>query len=92
MNIINAAISCPKHDFCNSSFCPVELSGFHRKGEAICIYFRMAAKNIKDEILSNILNAIIDNQSIYLDLDYRGFMSEYRGILKKDLNIQIKVV
>ncbi|SMN17414.1 hypothetical protein CRYPA_1594 [uncultured Candidatus Thioglobus sp.] len=43
----------------------------------------MIARDQYDNILSVILRAIIDNQGVYLEADHKGYMSEYRNILRK---------
>jgi hypothetical protein len=83
MNIINAALLCPKHHFCNSSFCPADMSGLHRRDEAICIYFRMLARGEPQRIPAFILEIITENQDVFLDKDFRGYTSEYRKLLRK---------
>jgi len=83
MKIINAAQLCPKHHFCNSSFCPADMSGLHRRDEAICIYFRMLARGEVQNIPTLILEVITENQDVFLDEDFRGYTSEHRKLLIK---------
>jgi len=83
MKIINVMHECPKFEHCNSAYCPAEMSGRHLRGEQICTYFRKYAKGQVDDVPSVILSAIIENQSVFLDKKYKGFMSQYKDLLKK---------
>jgi hypothetical protein len=59
------------------------MSGLHRRDEAICIYFRMLARGEVQNIPTLILEAITENQDMFLDKDFRGYTSEYRKLLRK---------
>jgi len=74
---------CPKFEHCNSAFCPAEMSGSHLRDESICKYFRLYAKNKLDDIPVIIFDAITENQSEYLKKGFRGYMSQYKKLLKQ---------
>ena len=73
---------CPKFDNCNSAFCPAEMSGLHLRDESICNYFRMIAKDKSKDIPKDILLAILENQMIFLANEYKGYMSQYKKLIK----------
>src|SRR4051812_18999412 len=35
---------CPRHYTCNAALCPLDMSGYHRTGEAVCYYLLESGK------------------------------------------------
>ena len=60
---------CPRHFTCNAALCPLDMSGIHRKGEAVCFYllesgkFGAAERFLHDPVYQNCLSALPDIRS-----------------------------
>ena len=58
------------------------MEGLHLRDESICKYFRMIAKDRSKDVPEKILLAILENQMLFLSNEYKGYMSQYKKIIK----------
>ncbi len=77
---LNVSKQCPRFDSCNSAFCPASMEGLHLRDEAICKYFRLISRNETSDIPQVIIDAITNNEEVFLAKEYRRHMSQYRYI------------
>jgi hypothetical protein len=77
---LNVSKQCPRFGSCNSAFCPASMEGIHQPNEAICKYFRLISRNETGTIPQVIIDAITNNEKVFLEKEYRGYMSQYRYI------------